>query len=69
MHSLIRRWNIATERNGDCVEKKGFDPLTFVMMYDTCSCVGNYSCIIENLLVRKCINIKKKHVLRGLFYL
>ena len=49
IHVLIRRWNIAIERNGDSVEKEGYDPqrTSFVFMYDTCSCVGNYSCTKE----------------------
>ena len=33
------------ERNGDYVVKEGCDPqkISFILMYDTCSCVGNYT--------------------------
>ena len=46
IHPLIGRRNIAIERKGDYVEKLRCDPLTtkFILMYDTCACVGNYSC-------------------------
>ena len=42
LHALIRRWN--TARHGDYVEKWGCDILrtSFILMYDTCSSVGNY---------------------------
>ena len=44
IHALIWSWKIAIERNGDYVEKKGYDPqrISFILMYDTSSCVGNY---------------------------
>ena len=44
IHALIRRWNIAIERNRDYVEKRGCDPqrTSFILMYDPCSCAGNY---------------------------
>ena len=37
--------NIATERNGDYVEKYGCDSQRtgFILIYDTCSCIANYS--------------------------
>ena len=53
IHSLIRRWNIDFERNGDCVEKEGCDPqkTIFILMHDTCFCVCNYSCIKESFYI------------------
>ena len=50
--TLIRRWNMAVERNGDCVEKLGCDPrrISFISMYDTCPCAGNYSYTKEKLI-------------------
>ena len=43
IHALIRRWNTAIEGNGDYVEKYGCDSqrTSFILMYDTCSCVSN----------------------------
>ena len=45
IHTLNQRWNIAIERDDDYVNKKGCDPqrTRFILMYDTCSSVGNYS--------------------------
>ena len=50
IHALIRRWNIAIERNGDYVEEYECDPrrTSFILMYDTCYCVGNYTCPKQN---------------------
>ena len=41
--------NAAIKRNDDYVEKKGYDPqrTSFVLTYDTYSCVGNYPCTKE----------------------
>ena len=49
IHALISRWNIAIEKNGDYVEEKGGDPqsIRFLLMYDTCSCMGKYFCTKE----------------------
>ena len=51
MHALIRRGNTATERNGDYVEKWECDQQRtgFILMYDTCSYVGNYSSTKEGV--------------------
>ena len=45
IYVLIQRWNIAIEKNGDYVEKYRCDPQrpNFILMYDTSSCVSNYS--------------------------
>ena len=45
IHILIQRWNISIEKNGDYVERYGCDPqrTSFILIYDTCSCVNNYS--------------------------
>ena len=53
MHALIWRWNIAIERNDDYVQKLGCDPqrTSFILVYDTCSCVGDYSCTKEKSII------------------
>ena len=53
IYALIQRWKISIEWNSDNVGKEGCDPLrtSFILIYDTCSCVGNYSCTKKKTLV------------------
>ena len=48
-YMLLFEVNIAIKRNGDYVEKEGCDPLrtSFILMYDTGSWFGDYSCTRE----------------------
>ena len=45
IHALIQRWNIAIERN---IEGCDSQRTSFILMYNTCSCVGNYTCPKQN---------------------